>query len=970
MNASFLYRIASRDSLQPDTPNAQEENGSVVAPQRRNTPPPPPHLDVNRVAAAADAPNEPYVEMAAHSDLHVDISEPPDSVEIDTPTFAPYEQRYPTHVGLNLEEHVGDIQIAVPWHLRSTSSSNLGDRGVATRFRFLSTRYFWSKVEFAFRVAVVSTLPAAALIANETTNTMFVSILATFGAIICVRPTFGEALNFMFEYIKGTLLYLPLCMALVPLEPWRSIPAWVCIYIVVICALFVFGEGFTRRMSILLFNICLVAQYGSEKGRDQMYPLRVCADFSFGCALGVLGPLVPIPRFAGTLSREYTSTCMSLLGTTTVGLSSSLWCKSNIDRHINLVRIRAMRRTIESVLIDLKHTSAAVDTEDRIMCNSQNISLRRNQRVLIERIAGVVDALQRTIRVVSEVPELMTDSKLAWDLGDALARPLTECYVAVDRVVNAIGNSTCIDEIVSRKELFDDLRNRRITLERAYEQARRRIFFEEDVKHVDDSVPLVTFFLFNTNELIDVLLHFEDFCNGTKPPVVPEPKSHPSFLHYVGSEIASGLRNFKNAHTIKEGVKVAVSMTLAVGFFYWMDDAKAIGTGPTIIAFVMGSTSAEALQASVVRLFGTLFGAVLGFFGANIASKSVDRVAILITILFVFSFFRSGKKYGHASFYASFVLAGILVPQNTSKDDTIARIMQNTFAVMIYITISVCIFRAQPMVMLRQARARTIEQIGRSVCVLMQGFSLNPIDSSSPVIARDYVDNLSQMLRNGVRHSIAEQSSLHHTAEQEPQLKREEFPIAASNELNVICTRMTGLLEAGTACMARIWCDSTPPRAHTLALLKALAPIASDVATITHQLSQLLMVSMLEGSGVLGSELVAKSVELLGVIEELKKRKMHNVVTIVRHVHSHVRRESVDATSLVLVDREASTSTNNNNTDETITQTPHHQHRRYRLPMKNIEIESIHSLVLCLMMFWDEIRRLLMVVEELHDATY
>ena len=184
------------------------------------------------------------------------------------------------------------------------------------------------------------------------------------------------------------------------------------------------------------------------------------------------------------------------------------------------------------------------------------------------------------------------------------------------------------------------------------------------------------------------------------------------------SRIAVGpARSAFAAMKMREALKVSVAMGLSVLFYYYTDRKYAFAGGPSIIAFVVANTSSEALSGSLIRMFGTLFGGVVGFFCARLTNTAEEKVGALMALMFVCGFFRTGKQYGTAAVYACFVIVPMLQP-NVGSDEAISRIMQITFAAIIYSAISALVLPARPQEELQRARSACVLALSHALrCV-------------------------------------------------------------------------------------------------------------------------------------------------------------------------------------------------------------------------------------------------------------
>lgn len=230
----------------------------------------------------------------------------------------------------------------VPWHLR-----NVPIEDNTSWTHHLKSPYVWNKFDYAIRSTFFALLPTAILVAARDTRPTFISTqIATMGALIGSAGNVGFSLWIVLQNIKAAFFWLPFCTAMIAGRLWEYDAAWTCVYTFGCLFICVFSNNFTKRLALISFNICMVAQY-SPMGRELTFPSHLCKDFFIGFGFGIFSCLFPFPKRSGSVADMF-------LGNVCTSLSSSMatarfifFAPSNMERSFILAKFNTNQKRIE-----------------------------------------------------------------------------------------------------------------------------------------------------------------------------------------------------------------------------------------------------------------------------------------------------------------------------------------------------------------------------------------------------------------------------------------------------------------------------------------------------------------------------------------------------------------------------------------------------------------------------------------------
>ena len=756
---------------------------------------------------------------------------------------------------------------------------------------------------YGIRVGCVAILPIAAVLSLPQSSSVFVSrSLALFGAIISSQPTFGLAMQYLSQYLKAACIWVPISTAAAALELHNNPVAWSFVYFFGLFLIGVFYDGMARKMCQLLFNTCMIAQ---AQNPGIVYPSRVFVDYTIGTLFGICVSLVPYPL----LSRDKALTALRSVAADTatcfMGLGDSFWTTSQLQRNVHLMRLRSIRQDIVRNMAAFAKTNGESVFEP-LLDSSEQRQVRDAQRRLFEDLVPILDMQHRVIEMIAERPHVIEESERAKSFGRKLMPVVKNAAEVVDVVLFQISRASTTAELRGLGGALAAVTKASHEVQHMYMVARLQYFYRWTPEQSEEYVPLMATFIFSVTQFCRVVQDFLETATtvpasvpvGATPPPPPFVKgllevTVAFFLEPV-KESVEGFRRLvfdrseQEVMLMVESLKVSSSMLLSVGFFFLLDSNTALLTGPTIIAFVASSTHSEAVQGSVVRLVGTLLGSVFGFFAATLAAIPRDRVAALCTVLSALCFFRQQPTIGLGAVYACFTavaqISVVIVSQDASN--TINRIQQTTFAVLIYVAISVFVMPARPRDMLVRKRADILISLSNAVRAIMALFDVPitaAVGSPSAKLEKQLLAQAQDAVKS-LRQQLQVEAALIPLAENEPTLQSVPFPGRANADIHTIHKNMAATLQM----LIRAWTfirlgRHREPSKEILSMVKYLSPIAHDISNSFQTYADVLMQEVTRYGRVgLADEVMRRSVEISTMVKELHLRKGQIFVKFVR----------------------------------------------------------------------------------------
>ncbi|RNF07933.1 hypothetical protein TraAM80_03081 [Trypanosoma rangeli] len=831
----------------------------------------------------------------------------------------PYVPRYP------LDQRCSEGFLNVPWDLRKPTGS-----GRCDTFDWLRSRKLWRHAEFALRITLLAVLLPASLIAAELPNLPFVSTTYSLSAaVLASKITVGEGVAYLITWIRAGCIWLPLATIGAAFQLGNSTVGWCFFYTLLLFVMATLTENMVRRICLLLFNGCMMGILIDPK-RGILYPSQVMTDWCIGTGLCLLATFLPYPVFCNRKAQSALSHIAQNIGTALTGMSSCFWSESNVKRNMAMTKVRIVKAAIDTQF-DEFYAAQENSFYEFIFEGFEAWDVRETKAKLFARLGSNLGILSRVLDIVESKPWVVDDSARSIAFGDCMHSHILSFTTSLDNLTNELASANTFGKIKQLHSLFLQLNEATLTLQVEFDNARRALFYENKPDTLEDFVPLMTFFIFSIINFRDTLLQFDSQVHHRKSCIM---HSITRVMHKtVWEPINENFSFFRRLVTqwrrrelqrLIEAAKVSAAMILTVGFSFLINIDRQSISGPNIIAFVSGANPVEALQASIVRLTACILGTVLGFFAGSYSTTSTEKVASLCVLMFVGTFFRSDKQYGIMAVFAMFVLIPLNTVSHVTTEDTVARMNQITFGMLIYVFISVLVFPLSPGLILRKKRINVLLRLGEVFKALCDMFSeppsiggvrsrTLPIQDSGACDSPNSGTNVSEevvltntstrlvvrtdrpmlninLLLEEIEERLKATYPFMGFAREERGLVDADYPAKSCEKTSYHLHRMMSLLKT-------MWCSwnvlrgqvyYTPDTRH---ILKSLQPIGWDACCAFQRFIGLLCYTLRNPATALEMELTHVVLELIQATEELHLRKNQMMLSVICHsVEKHGRR--------------------------------------------------------------------------------
>ena len=606
---------------------------------------------------------------------------------------------------------------------------------------FSASRHVLRRAEDAFRHALVAILPAAVLVFEPTaaSNWVVPSMIIVM-AMVTPQRTTGVTYLVAASLLRSMIVFLvvfEICLSWNPAVHWA---AWGATFIGATLLIGTFTEGLTTKISLFFYTIHMVLHYSGiiSKTREvpagtpsssakypHMFPLHFLAPVLVGWSLGVLVPTFPFPRSDFAIAQFHLNGLFRGISILFDGISASVpYCESNVQRTLNLARLRSCRQSIQGYVPTIRQCLFMSMYEPWISATQR--SRLRGRLQLAEQLLSSIDAMiQFTSEVVAQPTAIDTLPKsrmfgqhlraagvgagqfieeLCEHLHDVTAPITAEHRVKIDQVRRFVNRAYILGRAatVVHSRTFQDAEPSDETVN---DGIKRGVTLSGGCECCEVDFPFLEFgfFLFNYGNFIATLANY-DVSGGCEI----EADSETSWLAWCLLSPIGHVRDFKNQvvalfvhrdpaawRKCREAAKLAFAMITALAFFFATASPDPAG-GAAVIAFVKGSDPSSNVVDSMNQVLGTVLGSIIGFVAASSARNSIDLVAYITVATVVLGFVKTGRRFGPLGFVSLFFALLSMSGGGGDPLALVARIQQNVIGMGWLVLTHIVIFPVWP----------------------------------------------------------------------------------------------------------------------------------------------------------------------------------------------------------------------------------------------------------------------------------
>ncbi|EKF38815.1 hypothetical protein MOQ_000970 [Trypanosoma cruzi marinkellei] len=844
---------------------------------------------------------------------------------------------------------VRQSELDVPWELREAFSDP-----ICSYFDFLGTKHFWFLVQFSARVTLIGVLIPALIIALESHPKEYMSFMYTVPAVILGTDIYvGGSAVFLVKFLKAGCIWLPLSTACAALELHRKFVVWLVVYFILLFLIACLTRNVTQRICLLLINISLVGQLNGHT--TFMFPVYILSNWLIGLLFGFAAILLPYPVLATRSAHSIIRRLFTNAGTAFRGLSTCFWAVSNTERSMGMVRIRHVTRSLDILLDKAKELEKLALYEFLFFENSERRKVRLEKADLLDNLRLNLRSMTRVIDIVQDNANIIDNSSLCIQFGAILSQLMEGISRSVEELLDGISGAQTRHDLLELGPLFEACGRSVKKLQEEFGAGSRRLFYEKGHTEMEEFVPLMTFFVFSVVNFWSALDEFHQQVRmGSKKADYLSPKrvldaiKRPFVNNAIFLKKLFLTRGEAEIRVLVEAGKVSVAMLIALLFFYYVQPELLLLSGPTIIAFLSGVNPVHAVQGSLARLTGTLFGSVVGFFAASLCKTKVDFILSLCIITAVLTFFRTGQKFGLVCVYANFIaIPSLSIDAPVKANTVVSRIQQNSFAIMIYCLIAVLVLPISPGKLLMKKRMQILQTIADIMANMME-FYREPLhnepfrfasqDGDLLQISKTFAAAAAHMEGHGggentpeesgnrpqlpgivptlivmperdsrisklfdkvwyLRREMAQTATIMPFAADERGIKPFIYPQKACEALHTALYRIFALVYT-MVCSWRLMRDKGYFTPEVRRILFYLYPVARDIKYSLQRFVNLLNFYVAHPSSSLGSELTKCLLQFRALVSELSARKHRAILVIIKEAVKKQRQREDEAQNM------------------------------------------------------------------------
>ncbi|CUG88820.1 transmembrane protein, putative [Bodo saltans] len=655
------------------------------------------------------------------------LASPAGSPLLDEFGFESYVPRYPNGDPRGPQVDIlvtGDrLESVVPWELRTLDINQS-----CPSFHFVSTVRFWRCVEGAIRTSVVGLMPAAILLYTTYGDGPWKSqSLLIVGAMLAIlrNETIGLQVQYFGNFLRASVVFVVISVAATAVNLFNHIAAAFIVYAVSLFLMGTFMVGYSRRVAMLYLTVMYMDMLRTNPSQDRRY-FDLWVEILIGTCFAFFGAILPWPALSSNKADEALDVIARNISIALHGLTASFWTDTNLTRNVQMVRVRFVLHNIENSIGEVKKHLVGAEHEWMLQ-SSERRGLRLLKIDLYVQLLRNLSSIRRVVDIVRDRPGILSHSERATLFGERLGKRMEAICIAVDELLYHLNRSTSHEQLLKTGLFFDKVTTLHSELQVDFHIARREFFYETQTDSLEEFVPLMTFYVFCVSQICITLTRIKDTTLRQERARAKKGVTRVKQLllyawEYFSAPLVESYAHMKNmvfrrnptdVRYVLEAVKVSMSMVASIIFYYYTDSQFAFLSGPTIIAFLASQNPAEAVISSIPRLCGTLMGVVVGFFIANNSTTAVARIAGLITFVFFCRIAADVKYIGPALMYAAFISISQLSVVPLTQAATMSRIQQSTFAVFIYMLVTLFVFPCRPTTLLREVQSDSILRISK-----------------------------------------------------------------------------------------------------------------------------------------------------------------------------------------------------------------------------------------------------------------
>lgn len=579
-----------------------------------------------------------------------------------------------------------------------------------------------SPVYIAFKTAALVTLPLCILSFSDKTKSTFKA-----GSLLAVVGTANTKL-YLGQQIAGSVVIL-------------QGAAWVVIWGTIVAALnmtahpaawwsmaftsivFVsFFTNFRSRRLMMSYTIIAMQLVRSTGGLDISTAANAGGDLMLAVCFAMFQAFVPYPLLMSNYTDEVFKRSWKRVATICHDLRSGVWSGRAFSGNVAASEVAcdelgSTAKGIPDMLFFISY-----EPFERSLYNQ----LRNERLTLLKRLLVILNATCTGARVFTSMSSSETREALVqWK--KILQEPVDEFIEALQAVMHELGESLVPAETLQRVP-FEALQQKKDAMLRAMQSCRRYV-----ATMASDTTDAPAFYSFLYFHLL-LALQADELHTFAEQLAAFDPSKYKStarrcleffFLDFYNDFRLRllgrvTLRTKEDVRSFKDGLKLACAYLVAAAFTMKLNEGDDIDTyffGMSIILGMGLPTVAESIEVGVHRISGMAYALVIGYIAKWKTHSFVQEIAVVVCGSFIALCFRDNVRYMHVAWYASFIAPAAYGIAN-NRVTMIARVVDNSFAVMSYFIICTMMFPINPYRVLWNKRSFAEKKMSDTITIL------------------------------------------------------------------------------------------------------------------------------------------------------------------------------------------------------------------------------------------------------------